>query len=141
MIQNYWIRNFWKVESIHFQWKFDRKIISKFIKQTNKMNKRMKQYKVRRLIWFDRFDLPNAREISSMSASVCSHNAVMELMELTRCAKNALATSLDNSDDQRLVVIILSRGTQLAYTETNVSIAFKPIKWNIDMNIDMNYKL
>lgn len=57
---------------------------------------------------------PIALAISSISASVCSHKAVIELIEETRCAKNAFATSFDNSDDQRLVVIIFSDGTHCA---------------------------
>jgi len=36
----------------------------------------------------------------------------MALIEETRCAKNALAASLDNSLDHRLVVMIRSGGTQ-----------------------------
>ncbi len=35
-------------------------------------------------------------------------------MEETRCAKKALAVNFDNSDDQTLVVKILSVETQLA---------------------------
>lgn len=45
-----------------------------------------------------------------------SHSAEMELMLLMRCARKALATSLDSSDDQRLVVIMRSRGTHCEYT-------------------------
>lgn len=50
----------------------------------------------------------------------------MELMDETRWARKALATSLDNSDDQRLVVMICSLGTQLAYTLTSVAMAARP---------------
>ena len=39
---------------------------------------------------------------------------LLELMDEMRWARNAFATSFDNSDDQRLVVIIRSRGTQRA---------------------------
>ena len=69
---------------------------------------------------------PMAREISSMSASVSSQRAVMEFIDDTLCARKAFATSFDSSDDHRLVVIMFSLGTQLAYTETRVSIAFRP---------------
>lgn len=70
----------------------------------------------------------------------------MELMEDTRWARYALATSchdktkiytlvnyaihktatLDSSEDHKLVVMISSRGTQLAYTDTSVLMAAMP---------------
>mmetsp|Transcript_1487 Transcript_1487/g.4033 ORF Transcript_1487/g.4033 Transcript_1487/m.4033 type:complete len:280 (+) Transcript_1487:397-1236(+) len=69
---------------------------------------------------------PMAREISCTSASVASQSAEMELMLLTRCARKALATSLESSEDHRFVVMICSRGTQLAYTDTSFSTAALP---------------
>lgn len=67
-----------------------------------------------------------ARLISSMSASVASHSAVMLLMLDTRWARYALATSLESSEDHRLVVMICAGGTQCAYTDTSVAIAARP---------------
>ena len=43
-----------------------------------------------------------------------AQRAEMELMLEIRWARKALATSFDSSEDQRFVVIICSRGTQLA---------------------------
>lgn len=40
-----------------------------------------------------------ARATSETSASVASQRAEMELMEETRCARKALATSLESSED------------------------------------------
>ena len=54
------------------------------------------------------------KRTSETSASVASQSAEMELMEETRWAKNALATSLESSELQRLVVRMRSRGTQCA---------------------------
>ena len=48
---------------------------------------------------------PIAFEISSMSASVSSHKAVIELMEETRCARYAFAT---NCNGQVSVNILLN---------------------------------
>merc|ERR1712176_323781 len=59
-----------------------------------------------------RSSMPTARLISETSAPVASHRAEMELMEETRCAKNAFATNLDNSEDHKFVVKIFSRGIQ-----------------------------
>lgn len=42
-----------------------------------------------------------------------SHSAEIEFMEEIRWASIALATSLDSSEDHRLVVMIFSFGTQL----------------------------
>ena len=53
-----------------------------------------------------RLSVPMACATSSTSASVASHKADKALMEEMRCAKKALAVSLDNSDDQTLVVNI-----------------------------------
>lgn len=50
--------------------------------------------------------MPIAREISETSASVASHRAEMELIDDTRWARTALATSFDSSDDHRFVVRI-----------------------------------
>ena len=61
-----------------------------------------------------RESLPMALATSSTSAPVASQSAEMELMEEMRWARKALATSLESSEDQRLVVMIRSRGTQLA---------------------------
>merc|ERR1712111_331132 len=57
---------------------------------------------------------PIARETSVTSAPVFSQSCEIEFMLLTRCASMALATNFDNSELQRLVVRIFSRGTQLA---------------------------
>ena len=61
-----------------------------------------------------RSSLPTALLISVTLAPVASQRAEMELMELTLCARKALATSLESSDDHRLVVRTFSLGTQLA---------------------------
>src|SRR5690606_27520109 len=66
---------------------------------------------------------PIAFATSSTLAPVTSHNSEIELIDETRCAKKAFATSLDNSDDHKLVVKIRSRGTQLAYIFTNAAMA------------------
>ena len=55
---------------------------------------------------------PTTAATSSTSAPVTSQRAEMELMEETRCARNALATSLESSADQRPVLSIRSAGTQ-----------------------------
>lgn len=57
---------------------------------------------------------------------VASHSAEMEFMELMRCASMALAVSLDNSADQRLVRRMRSWGTQCAYTAASCSMAACP---------------
>src|SRR5574343_22592 len=69
---------------------------------------------------------PIAFATSLTSAPVFSHNSLNALIEETRCAKKALAVNFDNSEDQTLVVKILSVGTQFAYTSTNCWIAFCP---------------
>ena len=51
------------------------------------------------------------RRACCTSAPVASHSAEMELMDEIRCASMALAVSLVNSADQRLVSRIRSRGT------------------------------
>ena len=61
-----------------------------------------------------RESLPIAKATSSTSASVASQRAEMALMLEIRWARKALATSLESSEDQRLVVITRSRGTQRA---------------------------
>ena len=65
-----------------------------------------------------RLSIPIARATSVTSAPVFSHNSDSALIEEIRCAKKALAVNLDNSEDQTLVVKILSLGTQFAYTST-----------------------
>src|SRR5690606_13854926 len=70
-----------------------------------------------------RESIPTALATSSTLAPVTSQSSETALIEETRCARNALATSFDNSDDQRFVVKIRSRGTQRAYICTNASIA------------------
>jgi hypothetical protein len=57
---------------------------------------------------------PMALATSSTSAPVASHRAEIELIDEIRCARKALATSFESSDDQRLVVMMRSRGTQRA---------------------------
>mmetsp|Transcript_26117 Transcript_26117/g.61218 ORF Transcript_26117/g.61218 Transcript_26117/m.61218 type:complete len:313 (+) Transcript_26117:564-1502(+) len=69
---------------------------------------------------------PIAREISETSASVASQRAEIELMLDTRWASTALATSLESSDDQRLVVMICGRAIHCAYTLARVSTAARP---------------
>ena len=61
-----------------------------------------------------RESVPMAPATSSTSAPVASHRAEMELMEEMRWARKALATSFDNSDDHRLVVMMRSRGIQFS---------------------------
>ena len=61
-----------------------------------------------------------------MLAPVASQSSDKELIEDTRCAKKALAVSLDSSEDQTLVVIMFLCGTQLAYISTNDCMAFLP---------------
>ncbi len=61
-----------------------------------------------------RLSVPMACATSPTSASVASHSAEMALMELTRCARKALAVSLESSADQTLLVRIRSRGIQFA---------------------------
>src|SRR5438045_8296209 len=73
-----------------------------------------------------RLSLPIALATSSTSAPVASHNAEIELIDEIRCARNALATSLDSSEDHKLVVKIRSRGTQRAYTSTRDFTAASP---------------
>ena len=53
-----------------------------------------------------------ALETSATLASVFSHNAEMALIEETRWAKKALATSFDNSEDHTFVCKIFSLGNQ-----------------------------
>jgi hypothetical protein len=48
------------------------------------------------------------------------------LIEETLCAKKALATNFESSEDQTLVVKIFSLGIQLAYISTNASMASFP---------------
>jgi len=55
---------------------------------------------------------PTARATSEISAPVASHTADSELILEILWAKNAFAASLDSSEDQVLVVIILLREIQ-----------------------------
>merc|ERR1719181_2023089 len=73
-----------------------------------------------------RGSVPQALEISLISAPVASQRAEMEFTEGTLWANMAFVTSFESSDDHKLVVRIFSRGTQFAYTPTTVSRAFKP---------------
>ena len=61
-----------------------------------------------------RLSFPTALATSSTSAPVASQRAEILLMELIRCAKKALDTSFESSDDHTLVVTIFSRGIQFA---------------------------
>ena len=61
-----------------------------------------------------RRSVPIALATERISAPVCSQIAEMALMELTRCARNALAASFESSADQTLAVRMRSRGTQRA---------------------------
>ena len=59
-----------------------------------------------------RESLPTTAATSSMSAPVASQSAETALMEDTRWARKALATSFDSSADQSPVVSTRSAGTQ-----------------------------
>ena len=61
------------------------------------------------------------------SAPVASHNAEMELMEEMRCARKALAVSLDSSADHRLAHRIRSSGIQCSYTLFRTFTALAPL--------------
>mmetsp|Transcript_35189 Transcript_35189/g.84052 ORF Transcript_35189/g.84052 Transcript_35189/m.84052 type:complete len:204 (+) Transcript_35189:693-1304(+) len=70
--------------------------------------------------------MPTQRETSLTFAPVASQSAEIELIELTRWARKAFATSLLSSELQRFVVRICSLGTQLAYTPASFSAAAIP---------------
>jgi hypothetical protein len=55
---------------------------------------------------------PTALATSDTSAPVASQTADRELMLEMRCARNALAASLDSSDDHVFMVTILELGIQ-----------------------------
>ena len=55
-----------------------------------------------------------------MSAPVFSHKALIELIELILCARNALATSFANSQLHKLVSNIFYFGIQFSYILDNV---------------------
>src|SRR5438876_12015957 len=74
-----------------------------------------------------RESLPMAAATSSTSAPVASHRAEIELIDEIRCARKALATSFESSDDQMLLQRIFSRGTQRAYISTSFSLAARPL--------------
>mmetsp|Transcript_41906 Transcript_41906/g.65492 ORF Transcript_41906/g.65492 Transcript_41906/m.65492 type:complete len:241 (+) Transcript_41906:761-1483(+) len=61
-----------------------------------------------------------------MSAPVASHSSESELTAEILCARKALATSLDNSADQTLAVMMFSLGTHRPYTDARASIAERP---------------
>ncbi len=61
-----------------------------------------------------RLSIPMARDTSATSALVFSHSAEMELIDEIPLARNALAASFDSSALQTLLVMMRSRGTQLA---------------------------
>mmetsp|Transcript_10105 Transcript_10105/g.30644 ORF Transcript_10105/g.30644 Transcript_10105/m.30644 type:complete len:230 (+) Transcript_10105:980-1669(+) len=69
---------------------------------------------------------PQDREISETSAPVASHNAEIELIDETRWASMALATSLESSEDHRFVVSTRSLGTHFVYTSTMTLHAARP---------------
>mmetsp|Transcript_2063 Transcript_2063/g.5298 ORF Transcript_2063/g.5298 Transcript_2063/m.5298 type:complete len:253 (+) Transcript_2063:516-1274(+) len=73
-----------------------------------------------------RGSVPTARATSSTSAPDTSHRAEMELIDEMRWARKALATSLDSSEDHRLVVMMRSRSTQYSYTSTSFWMAASP---------------
>src|SRR5690606_29448540 len=73
-----------------------------------------------------RLSIPIAFATSSTLAPVFSQSSDNEFIEDTLCAKNALAVSFDNSDDQTFVVNIRSFGTQLAYTSESAVMACCP---------------
>ena len=52
-----------------------------------------------------------AKETSLTSAPVASQRAEMELIEETRCARNAFAVNLDSSADHNPDAMIFWRGT------------------------------
>ncbi|MNR26196.1 hypothetical protein D3C85_1433920 [compost metagenome] len=58
--------------------------------------------------------IPIAFATSFTSAPVFSQSSESAFIDDILCAKNALAVNFDNSDDQTLVVKILSVGTQFA---------------------------
>ena len=61
------------------------------------------------------------------SAPVASQSADMELMEEMRCARNALAVSLDSSALHRLAHKMRSTGIQCSYTDLSTPIARCPL--------------
>ena len=61
------------------------------------------------------------------SAPVASQSAEMELMEEMRCARKALAVSLDSSADHRLAFRMRSVGIQCSYTLASTLIARCPL--------------
>mmetsp|Transcript_3488 Transcript_3488/g.10911 ORF Transcript_3488/g.10911 Transcript_3488/m.10911 type:complete len:236 (+) Transcript_3488:599-1306(+) len=73
-----------------------------------------------------RVSRPMAYETSVTSAPVASQMADMALMLEMRCARKALAASLEISADHRLDRMMFSRGTQLAYTSASAAIAALP---------------
>ena len=60
-----------------------------------------------------RWSIPIALDSSSISAPVFSHKAEKLLIEDIRWANIAFEANLESSEDQTLVVIIFSLGTQL----------------------------
>mmetsp|Transcript_7708 Transcript_7708/g.28116 ORF Transcript_7708/g.28116 Transcript_7708/m.28116 type:complete len:237 (+) Transcript_7708:677-1387(+) len=69
---------------------------------------------------------PSAYATWDTSAPVASHSADMELMEEILCARNAFAASFESSADHKFAVMILSCGTQFAYTSTRDATASVP---------------
>lgn len=67
-----------------------------------------------------RVSIPTARATSSKSAPGALQISDTAWMDDTRCARNDLATNLDNCDDQMFICRIFSRGIQCAYTSTLV---------------------
>ena len=61
------------------------------------------------------------------SAPVASHSAEIELIEEIRCARNALAVSLDSSADHRLAHKMRSSGIQCSYTLFRTFTALLPL--------------
>lgn len=73
-----------------------------------------------------RVSSPTIFEISVMSAPVCSHIALMLLMEDIRYASIAFETSFPNSDDQSFAVMMQLSGTHALYSSTSVASPTNP---------------
>eukprot|EP01139_Manchomonas_bermudensis_P014343 Amastigsp_a508395_1463.p3 type:complete len:185 gc:universal Amastigsp_a508395_1463:593-1147(+) len=69
---------------------------------------------------------PTARATCWTSAPVASQMAEIELMLEMRCARNALAVSLESSDDHTFENMMRSRGTHSPYSDASSSAAAWP---------------
>jgi len=73
-----------------------------------------------------RGSVPTARATSSTSAPLASHSAEIELIDDMRCARNALATSLESSEDHRFVVMMRSRAPSVRTLPRGSRLAWLP---------------